>query len=170
MSSASGVQRRRFVASSGTLPVRLAIGERQRPQPSPPCVRPSASRAALRFVDGVCRICAKQQNTIFALKLRRRIQKDDWTWHKPAVCKLALMEIELLLQMMEDQMSLRLQSVSIDRQAQPQRVLVGLSSSKGESISVQVPIESGHDIEKLTLHEIEKLALGEAKKFFSQST
>lgn len=82
----------------------------------------------------------------------------------------AIMEIELLLQMMEDQMSLRLQSVSIDRQAQPQRVLVGLSSSKGESISVQVPIESGHDIEKLTLHEIEKLALGEAKKFFSQST
>ena len=64
-------------------------------------------------------------------------------------------------------MSLRLQSVSIDRQAQPQRVLVALSSSKGESISVQVPIESAHDIDKLTLHEIEKLALGEAKKFFS---
>lgn len=66
-------------------------------------------------------------------------------------------------------MSLRLQSVNIDRQAQPQRVLVILSSSKGESINVQVPLDPDHNIEKLTLHEIEKLALDEAKKFFSQS-
>jgi hypothetical protein len=51
MSSASGVQRLTFIASSGTLPTRLAIDERQRPQPSPPCCRPSASRAALRSVD-----------------------------------------------------------------------------------------------------------------------
>ncbi|TCK32861.1 hypothetical protein B0G84_8767 [Paraburkholderia sp. BL8N3] len=67
-------------------------------------------------------------------------------------------------------MSLRLQSVSIDRQAQPQRVLVGLFSSKGESISVQVPLQSGHNVDQLTLHDIEKLALTEAKKFFSQAT
>jgi hypothetical protein len=42
MSSASGVQRRRFIASSGTLPTRLAIDEWQWPQPS---------RTALRSVD-----------------------------------------------------------------------------------------------------------------------
>jgi hypothetical protein len=65
---------------------------------------------------------------------------------------------------MEDQMSLRLQSVSIDRQAKLQRGLVSLSSSKGESINVQVPLDPDYNIDELTLHEIEKLALDEAKK------
>jgi hypothetical protein len=130
-------------------------------------LRPSALRAALRSVDEVCRICAKQQNTISTPNRDRRFQKSDSLRRNPSACMSAPMEIELLWKMMEDQMSLRLQSVSIDRQAQPQRVLVALSSSKGESISVQVPIESAHDIDKLTLHEIEKLALGEAKRLFS---
>lgn len=67
-------------------------------------------------------------------------------------------------------MSLKLQSVSINRQAQPHQILVLLTSSKGESISVQVPLEPRQDLDQLTLHEVEKLALEEAKKFFSQST
>jgi hypothetical protein len=66
-------------------------------------------------------------------------------------------------------MSLKLQNISINRQAQPHQILVGLSSSKGESFSVQVPIEPRQNLDQLTLHEIEKLALEEAKKFFSQS-
>jgi hypothetical protein len=67
-------------------------------------------------------------------------------------------------------MGLKLQSVSIDRKAQPHQILVALSSSKGESISVQVPLEPRHDLDQLMLHEIEKLAIEEAKKFFSQSS
>ncbi|MFM0689250.1 hypothetical protein PQQ77_24970 [Paraburkholderia strydomiana] len=61
-------------------------------------------------------------------------------------------------------MSLKLQSVGVNRHATPNVLIASLSDDKGNNVNVNFPIPHHQTFEKLTIEEIEKLAHEAAKK------
>jgi hypothetical protein len=61
-------------------------------------------------------------------------------------------------------MSLKLQSIGLNRGLQPPTIFVSLTNNKNESINVNITVQPHHNIDELKIVEIEQLALEEAKK------
>jgi hypothetical protein len=61
-------------------------------------------------------------------------------------------------------MSLKLVTVSVNRDSHPNRVFATLQNDKTETISVQIHIDVSQNVDRLTLGEIEKLAHEAAKQ------
>ncbi|WP_321803902.1 hypothetical protein [Burkholderia sp. BCC1988] len=61
-------------------------------------------------------------------------------------------------------MSLKLNNVGFNRHATPVHLIAMLQDDKGNSISVNFPLEPHHQLDKLTIADIEHLAHEAAKR------
>jgi hypothetical protein len=61
-------------------------------------------------------------------------------------------------------MSMKLVSVTVNRNSHPNAVFVALENEQGESIKVHIHLDVSQNVDRLTLGEIEKLAHEAAKQ------